>query len=35
MGQKENAIKYYKMALAMDSAIEFARDNLAKLRQTN
>ena len=27
MGQKENAIKYYEVALAMDPAIEFARDN--------
>jgi len=35
MGQKEKAIQYYKLALTMDPAIEFARDNLTKLRQTN
>ena len=35
MGQKKEAIQYYEMALAMDPAIEFARDNLTKLRQTN
>jgi len=35
MGKKEEAIQYYKMALTIDPAIEFARDNLTKLRQTN
>jgi ribosomal protein S12 methylthiotransferase accessory factor len=34
MGKKEEAIQYYEMALTMDPAIEFARDNLSKLRQT-
>jgi len=33
MGQKEKAVQYYEMALTMDPAIEFARDNLTKLRQ--
>jgi len=31
MGQKEKAIQYYEMALAIDSSIDFARDNLVKL----
>ena len=35
MGQKEKAIQYYKLALTMDPAIDFARDSLIKLRQTN
>jgi ribosomal protein S12 methylthiotransferase accessory factor len=33
MGKIEEAIKYYEMALAMDPAIDFARDNLKKLQQ--
>jgi len=32
MGQKEKAIRYYEMALVLDSSIEFARDNLARLK---
>ena len=32
MGKKEKAIKYYEMALAMDPAIDFARNNLDKLQ---
>lgn len=31
MGQKEKAIQYYEMALAIDPSIDFARDNLMKL----
>lgn len=34
MGETEKAIQYYEMALAMDASIDFARDNLVKLRQT-
>ncbi|MCJ7540744.1 MAG: tetratricopeptide repeat protein, partial [Desulfobacterales bacterium] len=33
MGQKEKAIQYYEMSLAMDPSIEFARENLLKLGQ--
>ena len=32
MGQKEKAAAYYEMALAIDPTIEFARENLEKLR---
>jgi len=31
MGQKEKAIHYYEMALAIDPSIDFARENLMKL----
>ncbi len=31
MGDKENAVRYYGMALALDPGIEFAQDNLEKL----
>ncbi len=31
LGNKEKAIEYYQMALALDPSIEFARDNLVKL----
>ena len=31
MGDKENAVRYYEMALALDPGIEFARENLEKL----
>jgi ribosomal protein S12 methylthiotransferase accessory factor len=33
MGQKEKAIQYYEISLAMDPSIEFARENLLKLAQ--
>ena len=33
MGQKGKAIQYYEMALAMNPEIEFARENLARLRE--
>jgi ribosomal protein S12 methylthiotransferase accessory factor len=33
MGQSEKAIRYYEMALTLDASIEFARDNLAKLKK--
>jgi ribosomal protein S12 methylthiotransferase accessory factor len=33
MGQKEKAIHYYEMSLAIDPSIEFARENLLKLGQ--
>jgi ribosomal protein S12 methylthiotransferase accessory factor len=33
MGQKEKAVQYYEMSLAIDPSIEFARENLLKLRQ--
>jgi ribosomal protein S12 methylthiotransferase accessory factor len=32
MGEKQKAIRYYEMALTLDSSIEFARHNLEKLR---
>jgi ribosomal protein S12 methylthiotransferase accessory factor len=34
MGNKEDAIRYYEQALSMDPTIEFARDNLEKLRMS-
>jgi ribosomal protein S12 methylthiotransferase accessory factor len=34
MGNKEDAIRYYEQALSMDPAIEFARDNLKKLKMS-
>jgi ribosomal protein S12 methylthiotransferase accessory factor len=34
LGQKEKAIYYYEMALTLDSSIEFARDNLKKLKSS-
>jgi len=33
MGQTKKAIQYYETALAMDPSIDFARDNLVKLRR--
>ena len=33
MGQFAKAIRYYEMALTLDASIEFARDNLAKLKK--
>jgi len=33
MGRTEEAIRYYEMALAIDPNIEFASDNLAKLKK--
>ena len=33
MGQRDKAIRYYEMALTLDASIEFARENLEKLRQ--
>jgi ribosomal protein S12 methylthiotransferase accessory factor len=32
MGQPAKAIRYYEMALSLDASIEFARENLAKLK---
>jgi len=32
MGQRAKAIRYYEMALTLDASIEFARENLAKLK---
>ncbi len=32
MGKKENAIRYYEMALELDSSIEFAQQNLKMLK---
>jgi ribosomal protein S12 methylthiotransferase accessory factor len=34
MGQKEKAIRYYQMALTLDSSIDFARQNLEKLKKS-
>ncbi|MBW2172028.1 MAG: YcaO-like family protein [Deltaproteobacteria bacterium] len=33
MGNREEAIRYYKFALELDPSIEFARDNLERLRE--
>ncbi len=35
MGQKEKAVEYYETALAMDPTIDFARENLLKLKSEN
>ncbi len=35
MGQTAKAIRYYEMALTLDASIEFARDNLARLKSLN
>jgi len=35
IGQPAKAIRYYEMALTLDASIEFARDNLAKLKKRN
>jgi ribosomal protein S12 methylthiotransferase accessory factor len=35
MGQFAKAIRYYEMALTLDASIEFARDNLSKLKKQN
>jgi ribosomal protein S12 methylthiotransferase accessory factor len=32
MGQTAKAIRYYEMALTLDASIEFARENLTKLK---
>ena len=32
MGQTAKAIRYYEMALTLDDSIEFARENLARLK---
>jgi hypothetical protein len=32
MGHRAKAIRYYEMALTLDASIEFARENLAKLK---
>jgi ribosomal protein S12 methylthiotransferase accessory factor len=32
MGQTAKAIRYYEMALTLDGSIEFARENLVKLK---
>jgi ribosomal protein S12 methylthiotransferase accessory factor len=32
MGQPAKAIRYYEMALTLDDSIEFARENLARLK---
>ena len=34
MGKKERAVHYYQVALELDPTIEFARDNLLRLRQS-
>lgn len=34
MGQPDNAISYYTLALTLDSSLDFARDNLEKLRNS-
>jgi len=34
MGDKATAVRYYEQALSMDPTIEFARDNLEKLRMS-
>jgi ribosomal protein S12 methylthiotransferase accessory factor len=33
MGNKEEAIRYYRFALRLDPTIDFARDNLRKLQE--
>jgi ribosomal protein S12 methylthiotransferase accessory factor len=33
MGHTAKAIRYYEMALTLDASIEFAKDNLAKLKK--
>lgn len=35
MGQTAKAIRYYEMALTLDASIEFAKDNLQKLKKQN
>jgi ribosomal protein S12 methylthiotransferase accessory factor len=35
MGQTAKAIRYYEMALTLDASIEFARENLARLKKQN
>ena len=35
MGQTAKAIRYYEMALTLDASIEFAKDNLEKLKKQN
>ena len=32
LGEQEKSIRYYEMALMLDSSIEFARENLAKMK---
>ena len=32
LGEKAKAIRYYEMALMLDSSIDFARENLAKMK---
>jgi hypothetical protein len=32
MGHRARAIRYYEMALQLDASIDFARENLAKLK---
>lgn len=34
LGERKKAIRYYEMALEIDPTIDFARDNLAKLKKT-
>jgi ribosomal protein S12 methylthiotransferase accessory factor len=34
MGDRANAVRYYRLALELDPGIEFARDNLARLEGT-
>jgi hypothetical protein len=31
MGKKEEAIRYYRLALSLDSGIDFAREHLSDL----
>lgn len=35
MGDSEKAIRYYELALAMDPSIDFARENLYKMKRRN
>jgi ribosomal protein S12 methylthiotransferase accessory factor len=35
MGNREQAIHYYKVALELDPTIDFARDNLQMLQRGN
>jgi len=33
MGETENAVNYYQLALELDPTIDFARENLMKLQK--
>jgi ribosomal protein S12 methylthiotransferase accessory factor len=34
MGQIDQAVRYFELALSLDPSIDFARDNLERLRKT-